>query len=287
MDDIQYHIIQQRLLVKANIFNAFECNDDEIQKSPAYTTDSPLHEHVDKLEPHNGNHKYTGKHISKNGKLIYEYAKRVQGIIKDVLDKKTNKQMEITIDTEGKSIKRYGDAEIKSIKTLLINDLHVDPSKIKERSSASTTSSYLKFFYNKRRYDIRLSDHTYKIPKDEHKILHNCRYEQKVFIIEAPVFNYTPKDIIECVSSLDGSLKFFQTKKNKNSVRQFVKDNCDKVGEDTYDDYELYPYNIAIELAGIYIKQHEIKEDKFNTKFHALRSIIEKELERINHDLSD
>lgn len=193
--------------------------------------------------------------------------------------------MEVTIDKEGRIIRQYSSKEIEQIKKLLIKTFNLDNEKIKCRKAVSTSTLYMKFRHNNRRFDIRLADHTYKIPKDEDTVLPNCLYKQNAFIIEASIYNYTPTDIVNCVQALDNSLSYFNSDKTIKTVQKYVEDNCEQVGGDNYDDYILYPQNIAMELAELYMKEKNISDDKYNSKFHALRSIMKDELDKLNDDI--
>lgn len=279
MDEIQYKIQEQRLLIKANILSSFTKQSyDEIEKAPSNISTGKIH-------------KYVGIHLSKNGKRVYEYEdkpdiKRIEGDFSYPSKKENEKHMEVTVDKEGRSIKQYSTEEIENTKSLLQKELNLDADKIKIRPSVSTSSLYLKFRYNNRRFDIRLADHTYKYPKEEDKILLNCLYKNKKYIIEAAVYNYSPDDIVNAVKSLNKSLNHFQSEKCQESIKEFTQENYEKVGnDDDYDDYVLYPHNTAMDLAGLYITKHKIIDDEFNSKFHSIRSIIENELEKLDDDI--
>lgn len=277
MDNIQFLIDRQRLLVKANILNSFDISSDEFEKAPGHTTVEPLH-------------KYTSIHISKNGNKVYDYKdelkiKRVNGVIDYPKKKDNGKRMEVTVDKEGRSIRQYSSKEIEQTKNLLSTTFNIANEKIKCRKAASTSTLYMKFRHNNRRFDIRLADHTYKIPEDEDKVLLNCLYKKNGFIIEASIYNYTPTDIVDCVQALDNSLLYFNSDKTIKAVQKYVEDNYEQVGKDNYDDYILYPQNIAMELAGLYMKENNISDDKYNSKFHALRSIMEDELAKLDDDI--
>lgn len=189
--------------------------------------------------------------------------------------------MEFIEDKEGRSIKIFKPEEIEKTTQLIKDTFGI--KKVNDRPSNSTSSHYLKFKYNGHRYDIRIADLTYLIPKDQHKIVLNCTYKRadNLFTFEASVYNYTPEDIVKAVQLLDNSIKFFKSDENKKDILSYVKDNYNIKDGDVSLDSNLYPYNVAMELAGRYMEEKEIDDNKYNTNFIGLVSIIENMIARI------
>lgn len=196
-----------------------------------------------------------------------------------------NGKMELTVDKSGKYIKNYNPKQICRLKKLILKLLNINNKDIIYRRSQSLDSQYIIFRYNGNRYMIRSSTYTYKIPKDSNKILLNCRYIQQNFIIEASIYKYTPEVAVRVVREIDKSLSMYQLEENQSKIHAFVKDIYDETGiynKYFYDD-RLYPYNMAMELAGMYMDENHISDNKYNTQFIALSSIMENELDKINY----
>lgn len=188
--------------------------------------------------------------------------------------------METTEDNEGKCIKIYTPEEIEKAMKLLKDTLGIE--KVNDRLYDST-ARYLKFKYKGSRYDIRMADHTCLIPKDQHKIVLNCTYERadNLFVFEASAYNYTPEDIVNAVQSLDSSITLFKSKEYRPDILRYVKANYDQKNGGVSLDSNLYPYDVAMELAGRYMEEKDIDDNKYNTNFIGLSSIIENMIARI------
>lgn len=274
MDTLQYLLERQRLLQKANIYNSFYGPNDEIEKAPAYTTSRKTHE-------------YIGIHISKNGNKVYDYlkdARHIKGNPSYLTEKEPH--MEVTEDKEGKNIKIFTTEETEKVKELMQNKLGLTEDDIYHRHSTKTSTQYIKIDQGKRHYDIRLADHTYTIPKEDHKILLNNRYRYKsnglTFIIEASIYNYSPEDIVNSIQGTEKAFKLFNSKKNLAKIRKYIEEYEDKGGEDDKDRFKdsvLYPHTIAMELAGLYMKENELTDDEYYSNFTALSSIMEREID--------
>lgn len=198
--------------------------------------------------------------------------------------------MEITEDKEGKSIKLFSLEEIKKVKKLFQENLGVKEEDIVVRKAKKTSTLYIKIKQDDRHYDIRLADHTYTIPKEEHKILLNNRHKYGfnglTFIIEASVYNYTPEDIVNAIQGTEKAFKLFNSTKNLAKIRKYVEEYEEKDAEDELDRFKdsiLYPDTISMELAGLYMKENELTDDKYNSNFIALSSIMEREIVMLNN----
>lgn len=197
--------------------------------------------------------------------------------------------MENTEDKEGNSIKNFTPEEIEKVKKLFQENLGVKEEDIVVRKAKKTSTQYIKIDQGKRHYDIRLADHTYTIPKDQHKILLNNRHKYGLdgltFIIEASIYNYTPEDIVNAIQGTEKAFKLFKSKRNLAKIRQYVKAYEEKDAEnenDRFKDSILYPDTIAMELAGLYMNENELNDDRYNSIFTALSSIIEREIIMLN-----
>lgn len=217
-----------------------------------------------------------------------KHAERIKGTTSYLME--IGQDMEVTEDKEGKTIKIFTPEETEKVRKFIKDKLGLSEDDIYHRRSAKTSTQYIIINQGKRRYDIRLADHTYASPKGEHKILLNNRHKYGpnglTFIIEASIYRYSPEDIVNTIKGTEKAFKLFNSKKNLAKIRQYVNEYEEKGVEDEMDRFKdsvLYPHTIAMELAGLFMGENELTDDGYNSNFTALSSIMEREIDSYNN----